>query len=184
MYCMFSGCKEIKVLDLSNFNTSKVTNMEFMFDECIKLKEIKGINKFNTINVTSMYSMFQDCNQLEYLDLSGFNTSNVTNMGQMFKKCYKLKQIKGINNFNISNISKVIYKDEMFEECNELEYLILSKFNIKDDINNHYNEKLKNQLNEERKKNIELMNILNLQNKTANVLPTISEKVFAVNFNN
>ena len=153
--------------------------MEFMFDECIKLKEIKGINKFNTINVTSMYSMFQDCNQLEYLDLSGFNTSNVTNMGKMFKKCYKLKQIKGINNFNIS---KVTNKDEMFDECNELEYLILSKFNIKDDINNHYNEKLKNELNEERKKNIELMNILNLQNKIPNVLPSVSEKVFAVNF--
>ena len=43
----FEECKEIISLDLTNFNTSKVTDMEGMFNECNKLKEIKGINKFN-----------------------------------------------------------------------------------------------------------------------------------------
>ena len=178
MYCMFSACKELKSLDLSNFNTSNVTNMEYMFDECIKLKEIKGINKLNTINVISMNSMFQNCKELEYLDLSSFNTSNVTNMGRMFKNCYKLKQIKGINNFNIS---KVTNKDEIFEGCNELEFLILSKFNIHNDINNNYNEKIKIELNKEKNKNLQLMNIINLQKKKMNETAN-NEKVIAVNF--
>ena len=153
--------------------------MEFMFDECINLTEIKGINKFNTINVASMNSMFQNCNSIEYLDLSSFNTSNVTNMSRMFKKCYKLKQIKGINNFNIS---KVTDKDEMFEECNELEYLILSKFSIHDDINNNYKEKLKKELNEERRKNLELMNIIKLQKENPVKIVSESENVIAILF--
>ena len=70
--------------------------MGFMFNNCHKLKEIKGINKFNTNNVTNMKAMFQECNELISLDLSNFNTSKVTDMGWMFNKCHKLKEIKGI----------------------------------------------------------------------------------------
>ena len=70
-----------------------------MFNECHKLKEIKGINNFRTSKVNNMIAMFQECNKLGYIDLSNFNTSNVTDMGWMFYKCQKLKDIKGINNF-------------------------------------------------------------------------------------
>jgi len=80
MNAMFQECNELEYLDLSNFNTSNVTEMEYMFNFCRKLKEIKGINKFNTNKVTDMSAMLQECNELEYLDLSNFNTSNVTNM--------------------------------------------------------------------------------------------------------
>ena len=55
-----------------------------MFNECHKLKEIKGINKFNTNKVTDMNTMFQLCKELEYLDLSNFDTSKVTDMSWMF----------------------------------------------------------------------------------------------------
>ena len=48
-----------------------------MFNECFKLKEIKGINKFNTEEATNMKTMFQYCYYLKYLDLFEFNTSNV-----------------------------------------------------------------------------------------------------------
>ena len=81
---MFAECYELEFLDLSNFNTAKVTNMEWMFNKCHKLKQIKGINNFNTTKVTNMNAMFQECYELEYLDLSNFNTANVTNMGLMF----------------------------------------------------------------------------------------------------
>ena len=180
MYAMFGDCKDLEYLDLSNFNTSNVTNMQFMFDGCNKLKQIKGINNFNTINVTKMTGMFQECNELEYLDLSNFNTSNVTDMSQMFKKCHKLKQIKGINNFNIS---KIVNKEEMFEECYELEYLLLSRFNISNDINKNYKERLKNQLNEEKKINLQLINILNKQQELMDeMLDNSSEKAIAIIF--
>ena len=76
--------------------------MGWMFNNCNKLKEIKGINKFNTNKVTNMILMFQECNELENLDLSNFNTSNVSNMSWMFNTCNKLKYLNLLN-FSISN---------------------------------------------------------------------------------
>ena len=43
-----------------------------MFNNCRKLKEIKGINKFDTFNVRNMKAMFSQCNELKSLDLSNF----------------------------------------------------------------------------------------------------------------
>ena len=140
MKSMFENCNELEYLDLSNFKTSKVTNMENMFNQCYEIKEIKGINNFNTNNVTNMRCMFKDCNELKSLNLSNFNTFNVLNMSKMFEncfelesldisnfntfnvidmsfmftKCYKLKEIKGIENFVFENVIKI---DEMFSEC-------------------------------------------------------------------
>ena len=61
MKAMFQYCYELEHLDLFNFNTSNVTNMSWMFFNCNKLKEIKGIDKFNTNKVTDMNSMFGKC---------------------------------------------------------------------------------------------------------------------------
>ena len=43
-----------------------------MFNECYKLKEIKGINNFNTSNVINMSRIFFRCKELENIDLSNF----------------------------------------------------------------------------------------------------------------
>ena len=56
---MFQDCEEIESLDLSNFDTSNVTNMAFLFNNCNNLKEIKGLNNFITTKVTDFQSMFQ-----------------------------------------------------------------------------------------------------------------------------
>ena len=63
----FEKCVNIISLDFSNFNTENVTDMGWMFSECNKLKEIKGINKINTNNVINMKAIFQECNELEYI---------------------------------------------------------------------------------------------------------------------
>ena len=116
---MFQLCIELESLDLSDFDTSNITNMNMMFASCKKLKSIKGINKFNTKKVEIMNAMFQLCYKLEYLDLSNWDTSNVTNMNLMFSQCNKLSTIIGIKSFNTK---KVILMEGMFESCNELEY--------------------------------------------------------------
>ena len=94
MGSFFEKCSNLIYLDLSNFDSSEVTNMKWMFLQCSSLKEIKGINKLITNKVIDMNGMFQSCNELEYLDLSNFNTSNVNDMSGMFHECYKLKEIK------------------------------------------------------------------------------------------
>ena len=122
---MFEGFKLLKYVNLSNLDTSNITNLQNMFRGCNKLKEIKGINKFNTSNVTNMNGMFGDCEELEYLDISGFDTTNVKSLSWTFSKCHKLKEIKGINKFNTSNVTEMV---AMFEECKQLENLDLSNF--------------------------------------------------------
>ena len=45
---MFEGLNNIKVIDLSNFDFSKVTNMDSMFNECNGLENIN----FGNINTS------------------------------------------------------------------------------------------------------------------------------------
>ena len=58
---MFAECNELINLDLSNFNTSKVTDMYYMFYKCYKLKEIKGIYNFRITDMTDLTEMFDEC---------------------------------------------------------------------------------------------------------------------------
>ena len=143
---MFNECRELENIDVSYFDTSNVFNMGNMFSNCLKIKEIKGINNFNTRKVTNMINMFQNCNELKSLDLSNFNTLNVINMSRMFSDCYKLefldlsnfefsyeadmsymffkcyvlKEIKGINKFKNIRTTNIAYIEGMFEECRVL----------------------------------------------------------------
>lgn len=84
---MFSGANYSlpEILDLRAFNTSNVTTMRSMFDNCVS-EEILGLDNFNTTNVTDMAFMFNASKATE-LDLSNFNTSHVTDMENMFCNC-------------------------------------------------------------------------------------------------
>ena len=129
---MFQFSEELEYLDLSNFDTSKVIGMGFMFNHCKKLKEIKGLKKFNTCNVCDMRAIFQECNEIKYLDLSNFNTLKVSDMSYMFNRCFNLREIKGLSKFNTS---EVILIEKMFNDCQELEYLDLSSFDTSNVVN-------------------------------------------------
>ena len=86
MYSMFQGCKELESLDLSNFDTSNVIDMGYMFNKCNKLKEIKGIDNFNINKVINMDNMFEECSELKNLDLSKFKDSNIINNKDNIRK--------------------------------------------------------------------------------------------------
>ena len=84
----------ISRLDLSNFDTSNVTNMHRMFQGLPNLTELK-IQSFNTKKVKDMQGMFlrsfmNPANGI--LDISNFDTRNVIAMTNMFSLS-KLKTI-------------------------------------------------------------------------------------------
>ncbi|MBQ2056028.1 MAG: BspA family leucine-rich repeat surface protein, partial [Bacteroidaceae bacterium] len=80
----FSGFKNLKKIEgIENLNTSNVTDMYRMFDNCTSLTNL-DVSNFNTSNVTNMKAMFAFCTSLTSLDLSKFNTSNITDMSWMF----------------------------------------------------------------------------------------------------
>ena len=56
---MFIGCSSLKELDLSNFNTKKVTKMESMFKQCSSMEEI-NVSSFTIKRGTLVNEMFID----------------------------------------------------------------------------------------------------------------------------
>ena len=114
-----------RVRNISNLNTSNVTNMGYMFHICNKLTSL-DVSGFNTSKVTNMQSMFRGCIGLKSLNLSKFNTSNVINMANMFHNCAGLTSLN-VSNFNTANVTDMSY---MFYNCQGLTSLDLSNFNI------------------------------------------------------
>ena len=119
----FDGCKSLTSLDISNFDTSAVTNMSYMFIGCNSLTSL-DLSNFDTSAVTNMDGMFYDCDSLTSLDISNFDTSAVTNMGGMFRNCKSLTSLD-ISNFDTSAVTNM---GGMFNGCVSLTSLDLSNF--------------------------------------------------------
>lgn len=73
-------------LDLSDFDTSNITDMSYMFDEC-EATLINLGDKFNTYKVDDMSLMFHDCKVKEINLGNMFDTSKVEEMTDMFDDC-------------------------------------------------------------------------------------------------
>ena len=124
MRAMFNNCKALTQLDVTEFKTQKVTNMGSMFSDCAALTRL-DVSKFDTKNVTNMGSMFSNCAALTRLDVSNFSTANVTNMGSMFYGCAALTQLD-VSNFSTANVTNM---SSMFYGCAALTQLDVSNFN-------------------------------------------------------
>ena len=130
---LFFRYSNVISLNLSNLDTSNVTNMQQMFQRCENLQTL-DLSTFDTFNVTSMEAMFSLCGKLEQLNISNFNTTNVVNMEAMFQKCLSLKHLD-LSNFDTRN---VISMSAMFNGCSNLLYLDVSSFNTSKVENMHY----------------------------------------------
>ena len=92
---MFYNCSVLTSLNVSNFDTSNVTNMNSMFEYCSALTSL-DLSNFNTSKVTDMRYMFKNCPALTSLDLSSFNMAKVTDLSDMlnFGSSNKIKTLK------------------------------------------------------------------------------------------
>ena len=123
MSSMFYGMHILTSLNLSNFDTSKVTNMNLMFYD---LRNITSLNlsNFDTSQVTRMISMFEGMSSLTTLNLSNFNTSQVIVMGHMFDGMSTLTSLN-LSNFDTSKVTDM---GDMFSNMRSLTSLNLSNF--------------------------------------------------------
>ena len=113
----------LTTLNLSNFDTSKVTNMGGMFAGMSSLTTLNLFN-FDTSKVTYMGGMFDGMHSLTTLNLSNFDTSKVTYMGTMFRGMSNLATLN-LSNFDTSKVTDM---DEMFRGMSNLTTLNLSNF--------------------------------------------------------
>ena len=81
---MFYGCNLLTSIDVSNFDTSNVTNMAFMFNSC-KLITVLDLSNWDVSNVTSMSSMFSSCTSL-----TNFQAPQNINVNIAFNGCNNL----------------------------------------------------------------------------------------------
>ena len=128
---MFRDISEIIEIDLSKFDSSKITDMYKMFSDCSNLQKI-NFGNINTSSVENMQYMFKGCSSLTSLNLSNLDISKVRYMDNMFQDCTNLTFL------DLSNLDAYYLKSvsNMFSGCNSLVYLNLFNFYWKIEIIN------------------------------------------------
>ena len=105
-------------------DTSDVTDMGFMFQNCSSLTSVP---LFDTSKVTYMGYMFYNCSSLT--SVPSFDTSKVTYMGYMFQNCSSLETIHMINidaNLDISS-STLFTREALLEIIGNLKTVTTTK---------------------------------------------------------
>jgi len=130
---MFANFTALKSIDISILDTSKVTDMSYMFSSCMELESLIWSNNFKTSNVENMKYMFNNCFALSTLDLSNFDTKKVTDMSYMFNGCESLASLDSIISTDDKDETKfvttnVTNMDGMFQDCSSLTSIDLSQF--------------------------------------------------------
>lgn len=120
---MFKNCKSLESLDVSKLNTTSALDMRYMFDGCTRLMSL-DLSSFNTVNATNMYRMFAGCKSLTSLNLSGLKTGKVVNFSNIFLNCEKLKTL----DVSGMDVSKAVNLSGMFGGCSSLTSLDLTNF--------------------------------------------------------
>ena len=132
---LFHGFTNLQSVTFENgIDSSSVTNMSHMFNECENLARVNFIN-FNASNVTDMSYLFYNCKNLVEVNFNNFNTEKVINMAGMFLNCSSLTELD-LSSFNVSNIkdtgsvaqgNDTDNMNSMFFGCTKLEKIIVDK---------------------------------------------------------
>ena len=127
------GYNSINYLDVSNWDTSNVTDMTYMFGSILGdyggpnhylIFNNINLNNINTSNVTNMSYMFCGCNKLTNIDVSGFDTSKVAYMSGIFSVCSSLTTVD-VSNWDTSKVTDMT---RLFSQCTSLTYVDVSNW--------------------------------------------------------
>ncbi|WP_421776630.1 BspA family leucine-rich repeat surface protein [Gardnerella sp. KA00255] len=102
---MFEGRTSLKSLKgLENWNISSVTNMSGMFNQCASdpdfVREVQKNSQEKGFDISALSSWVKTASK----DSKARNVSNVTDMSNMFEGCTSLKSLKGLENWDVSNV--------------------------------------------------------------------------------
>ena len=116
-------------VDLNVINTSKITDMSYLFDNTEFHKFCGDVSQWNVSNVENMDSLFFGCYDFD-CDLSQWNVSQVKDMEYMFGACENFKG-RGLEKWNVSRVKNM---GAMFAKCENLN-CDLSHWNVSQVIN-------------------------------------------------
>lgn len=85
------------------------------------------VGDIDTSDMNFMCAVFDNLNMLREIKcLENWDVSGVSDISYMFNNCEHLKKIKGIEKWDVSNVKDM---DKMFCYCESLEHLDLSNWN-------------------------------------------------------
>ena len=136
---LFFYFPNLELIDLTNFDTTNVTNMSYMFMNAGGASQtfsIVGLDDFDTSSVINMENMFctvgSNATTWNIGNLNGWNTSKVINMGYMFQNAgnhattWSIGDLSTWNTSNVTNMSYMFY----YSGANSTDYhLDLSNWN-------------------------------------------------------
>lgn len=119
-------------VDLSTLDSSKVTDMQYMFAYYVnnnygnETSKITNLNKLDFSNVLTTKNMFYYCYVKGSLDLSGASFPKLDTASRMFYGLYNAESV------DLSNVDmpKVTYTDSMFDSCSKLTSINLTGINM------------------------------------------------------
>lgn len=89
---MFRNCKNLRSLNLCDFNTSEVVYMSYMFEKCSSIETI-DLSSFTTNDGQDMDGMFSGCTNLKTIYVNPSWKTPIPNDCEsgMFEGCINLK---------------------------------------------------------------------------------------------
>lgn len=124
MDAMFQNATGLTTLDVSGWDVSKVISMYSMFGGASGLTTL-DVSKWDTSNVKYMATMFDGASGLTTLDVSRWNTGSVVSMNEMFRNARRITTLD-VSDWNTSN---VMYMRGMFQNAVGLTTLNIGKWN-------------------------------------------------------
>ena len=126
LYCMFYKCNNLTYIDGRNFDMSKVTNVENFTWKCEKLLTVDATG-WDMSNVSNMYTMFINANALkEIKGIEDWDVSNAKTLISVFYACKALTSLD-LSKWNVENVTTIWW---MFNQCNSLTTLDLSNWHL------------------------------------------------------
>ena len=125
MKSAFADCELLESVDFYNFKGSSIINMNSLFSNCPLLKSI-DFSYLDPSSVAYMNNMFSGCTSLETIIFSSSEATSLINLKEMFKGCTAIKSID-LSSFIVTSVT---YMNYMFSGCTSLKYLDISNFNM------------------------------------------------------
>lgn len=107
----FKNCKVLRDIDVSDWDVSAVTSMDYAFDQCQKLQAL-DVSNWNVENVADMRGVFRQCQNVPVLDLSKWKTANVKRMKELFRGVFKVTELdlSGFDTSGVTDMSMMFYQ--------------------------------------------------------------------------
>lgn len=129
-YMFYGSDVLVSTIDMSAWDLGKLYKSQYVFQNAYKIPKII-LPKTGTCQPSYINNMFYNCQALTELDLGVLDTSKVSGMSDVFNRCYALEEL----DLSSWNTDKVTIMRDMFNSMRALKDLKLFKLNHADNRN-------------------------------------------------